>query len=77
MKLDSFNALAEHGPIPSKELAQNTGSNERYLREWMYGVALAGYITFDKTSSKGSLSEEKRLFWLKKEDDSLRWEHSK
>ena len=45
----------------SQELSQNTGLNERYLREWMYGVALAGYINFDKTSRKGSLSYEQQL----------------
>ena len=43
VELNSFKAPADHGPSTSQELSQNTGLNEPYLREWMYGVALAGY----------------------------------
>lgn len=60
-ELNLFKALAGHGLSTSQELSQNTGLNERYLREWMYGVALACYINFDKISRKGSLSDEQQL----------------
>ena len=65
-KLGLYKALAE-GPMSSAELAAKTQTDERYLREWLASQAAGGYITFDETSNKFSLSEEE-AFTLAKED---------
>ena len=36
-----WGALGEHGPCTSDELAEATGLQERWIREWLYGVAAA------------------------------------
>ena len=65
-KLGLYKALAE-GPMSSAELAAKTQTDERYLRERLTSQAAGGYITFDETSNKFSLSEE-QAFTLAKED---------
>jgi hypothetical protein len=67
-KLGLYKALAE-GPMSSAELATKTQTDERYLSEWLASQAAGGYITFDETSNKFSLSEE-QAFTLAKEDST-------
>ena len=45
--LGLFKDLATHGPSTSIELAARTDTNERYIREWLGGMATAGYIDYD------------------------------
>lgn len=59
-RLDLFKTIAAHGPLTSEELAQRTGLEERYLREWIYGISLAGYLEFDKTTRKVSVPQAHR-----------------
>jgi SAM-dependent methyltransferase len=59
-ELGLYKALAK-GPQSSAELARNTKTNERYIREWLNNQAAGGYATFDKASGKYSLSEEQEL----------------
>jgi len=56
-RLDLFKTIAEKGPLTSAELATETGLDERYLREWIYGIALAGYLDFDKATRKVAVPE--------------------
>jgi ubiquinone/menaquinone biosynthesis C-methylase UbiE len=56
-KLGLYKALAA-GPMRSAELAAKTGTDERYLREWLASQAAGGYITYDAKTDKFSLSEE-------------------
>ncbi|HLY58922.1 MAG TPA: class I SAM-dependent methyltransferase [Stellaceae bacterium] len=58
--LGLYKALAE-GPQSPAELAQGTGTYERYIREWLNCQAAGGYVTFDKATGKYSLSEEQAL----------------
>jgi 2-polyprenyl-3-methyl-5-hydroxy-6-metoxy-1,4-benzoquinol methylase len=46
-RLGWYRALATHGPLTSVELAERTGSTERYAREWLEHQAVSGYLTFD------------------------------
>lgn len=57
-RLGLYKALNEGGAMTPAELAKKTGTNERYVREWLSGQAAGGYITYDATSGKFSLSEE-------------------
>ena len=65
-KVGLYKALAQ-GPMSSKELAKRTGTDERYLREWLASQAAGGYIQYDESSDKFSLSEE-QAFTLANED---------
>jgi hypothetical protein len=40
-----YRALAEDGPLTSVELAQRTGTAERYVREWLEHQATSGYLS--------------------------------
>ena len=46
------------GPVTSAELAQKTGTTERYVREWLASQAAGGYISFDSENRKYYLTEE-------------------
>ena len=50
-RLGWYAALAEHGPMTSTQLAEATGSNERYAREWLEHQAVCGYVTVDDESA--------------------------
>jgi SAM-dependent methyltransferase len=65
-KLGLYKALAG-GPMSSAELAAKTGTDERYLREWLASQAAGGYITYDEKAHKFSLSAE-QAFTLANED---------
>ncbi len=65
-RLGLYKALAE-GPMTSAELAAKTGTDARYVREWLSSQAAGGYITYDDKADKFSLSEE-QAFTLAKED---------
>src|ERR1700744_4318640 len=65
-RLGLYKALAE-GPLTSAELASKTGTDKRYVREWLSSQAAGGYITYDAASDKFSLTTE-QAFTLAKED---------
>jgi SAM-dependent methyltransferase len=66
-KLGLYKALAEGGPVNSAELAAKTGTDERYVREWLCSQAAGGYVTYNEKTRKFSLSEE-QAFTLTNED---------
>jgi SAM-dependent methyltransferase len=57
-RLGLFKNLAEQGPATSAELASRTNLNERYLREWLGGMATAGYLNYDGTKKRFTLPSE-------------------
>ena len=59
-ELGLYKALAK-GPQSPAELARNTHTHERYIREWLNSQAAGGYVTFDKAYGKYSLSPEQAL----------------
>lgn len=54
-RLGLFKDLVTGGPATSSELATRTGLNERYLREWLGGMASAGYLTYDPGAGRFAL----------------------
>ncbi len=60
-KLDLYSALAEISPASSQELADSTGMNERYIREWLSANAAGGYVTYDPASSLFSMTPEQAV----------------
>jgi SAM-dependent methyltransferase len=57
-KLGLYKALAAGGPQTAGELARNTGTAERYVREWLCSQAAGGYATYDSGTGKFHLTEE-------------------
>ena len=45
-RLGLYKALAEYGPTGSRQLADATGTSERYIREWLAAQAASGYIEY-------------------------------
>jgi ubiquinone/menaquinone biosynthesis C-methylase UbiE len=56
-RLGLFKALAE-GPATPDELAARTGTDARYVTEWLRGQAAGGYINRAKDADVYSMSEE-------------------
>jgi SAM-dependent methyltransferase len=59
-RLGLYRELAK-GPVTSSDLAQRTGTNERYVREWLGNQGAGGYVQFDPRKNEWSLSPEQAL----------------
>lgn len=59
-ELGLYRALAKK-PMTSAELATATGTNERYVREWLGNQAAGGYVEYDPAEDRYSMSEEQIL----------------
>lgn len=46
-RLGLFKDLAANGPATSVQLAARTGTDERYVREWLGAMFAAGYVAYD------------------------------
>jgi len=57
-KLGLYKALATRGPLNSVELAAQTGTHERYVREWLAAQAASGYVEYDAASKRFSMTPE-------------------
>jgi 2-polyprenyl-3-methyl-5-hydroxy-6-metoxy-1,4-benzoquinol methylase len=57
-KLGLYKELAKSGPLTSEELAEKTGTTERYVREWLSSQASGGYVNYDAKTRRFGLSEE-------------------
>jgi len=60
-KLGLYKTLAEKGPMNSAELAQTTGTAERYVREWLATQAASGYVDYDAETKRFSMQPEQAL----------------
>ena len=50
-RLGWYRALASAGPLTSAELAESTGTAERYAREWLEHQAVCGYLAVDRVDA--------------------------
>jgi SAM-dependent methyltransferase len=57
-RLGLYKALAEGGPSTPGELAARTGTQERYVREWLINQASGGYVEYDPQAERFRLSPE-------------------
>ena len=46
-RLGLYRAMAGAGPLTAAELADRTGTVERYVREWLAAQAATGYVAYD------------------------------
>jgi len=58
-KLGLYVAMYDFGkPITAKELANITGTSERYIKVWLANQAAGGYLTYDPASQRYTLPIE-------------------
>src|SRR3546814_10994979 len=51
-KLGLYRALAGAGPLTPTEVADRTGTAERYVREWLNAQAAGGFVEYDPGSGR-------------------------
>jgi SAM-dependent methyltransferase len=66
-ELGLYRAMAGAGPLSPAELAERTGTNERYIREWLAAQAAGGYVTYDPATETFTLPPE-QAFTLANDD---------
>jgi SAM-dependent methyltransferase len=57
-KLGLYSALSDGGPATPRELAERTGTVERYVRPWLINQAAGGYIDYDPASGRFEIPAE-------------------
>jgi SAM-dependent methyltransferase len=60
-RLGLYRALAEGGALTPGELAERTGCQERYVREWCCAQAAGGVLEYDAASKRFTLPPEHAL----------------
>jgi len=60
-RLGLYKGLAEGGAQTPSELAERTGTVERYVREWLINQASGGYVEYDAGTGRYSLSPEQAV----------------
>src|SRR6202162_6139460 len=60
-KLGLYKAMAAAGPITSGELAEKTGTAERYVREWLNAQAAGGFVEYNPETRRYLLPPEQAL----------------
>ncbi|MBI3938535.1 MAG: methyltransferase domain-containing protein [Betaproteobacteria bacterium] len=56
-QLGLYKALSD-GPLTAENLAARTGTDARYVREWLSSQAVSGYVQFDPATQQFSMTEE-------------------
>ena len=57
-RLGLYRAMADGEPVTPEELAQRTGTDARYVREWLSNQAAGGYVEYDPATASFSLTPE-------------------
>lgn len=70
-ELGLYKALAENGAQTSQELADNTGTAERYTREWLRANAAGGYVLYDSETDSYSMSPEQTMLFVSNESPAF------
>lgn len=60
-RLGLYRAMAGAGPLTPAELAERTGTAERYVREWLNAQAAGGYVSYDPDSARYILPAEQAV----------------
>jgi 2-polyprenyl-3-methyl-5-hydroxy-6-metoxy-1,4-benzoquinol methylase len=60
-KLGLYRALADSDGLTPEQLAQRTGTAERYVREWLNQQAAGGYVGYEPDGGRYSLAPEQAV----------------
>jgi SAM-dependent methyltransferase len=69
-RLGVFKLLAAGEPMTSRQVAERTGLNERYIREWASAMAAAGYIEYHPANATFRMNREHAMV-LTREDNTF------
>jgi hypothetical protein len=59
--LGLYKTIHERGPMTVAELADASGLNQRYLREWLSHPAASNYLSYDPASQKFALPPDQAM----------------
>jgi ubiquinone/menaquinone biosynthesis C-methylase UbiE len=62
-RLGYYRILKDHGPLTTREVAKQAGTEERYTREWLEAQAVSGFLTVETPGA----SDDHRKFALPEE----------
>jgi SAM-dependent methyltransferase len=60
-KLGLYRAMSDGDLLTAEELARRTGTDARYVREWLSNQAAGGYVGYDPASERFFLTPEQSL----------------
>jgi 2-polyprenyl-3-methyl-5-hydroxy-6-metoxy-1,4-benzoquinol methylase len=60
-KLGLYRAMAGAGPLSPAELAERTGTAERYVREWLNAQAAGSFVDYEPDSGRYTLPPEQAV----------------
>ncbi len=60
-KMGLYQAMGNGEPVTSEELAAQTNTNERYVREWLNAQSASGYIVYDPATSRYRMTPEQAM----------------
>jgi SAM-dependent methyltransferase len=60
-RLGLYRAMAGAGLVTAAQVAERTGTAERYVREWLNAQAAGGYVMYDAASDRYELHPEQAL----------------
>jgi SAM-dependent methyltransferase len=60
-QLGLYKAMAGAGPLTAADLARRSGTDERYVREWLDNQAAGGYVAYDPVARTYELPPEQEL----------------
>ena len=60
-RLGLYKAMAGAGPMTSDVLAKKTGTDERYVREWLSAQAAGGFVTYNAKDKTFILPDEQAV----------------
>jgi SAM-dependent methyltransferase len=64
-ELGLYTAMDGAGAVTPAELARSTGANERLLREWLSAHAAAGYLDYDTSTGRFSMTPEQAMVFAR------------
>lgn len=70
-QLGLYKELAAGGALTSAQLAERTGTAERYVREWLAAQAASGYIDYDAAAKTFHLSPEQAMVFAQADSPAL------
>jgi SAM-dependent methyltransferase len=57
-RLGLYRAMRDGGPVSAEQLAERTGTDPRYVREWLSNQAAGGYVSYDADRDAFHLTPE-------------------
>jgi hypothetical protein len=60
-QLGLYKAMADGNPLTPRELAGRTGTDERYVREWLASQAASGYVSYEPATERFTLPAEQAM----------------